>query len=76
MKRDDFRIMVKNIAGLYNHIVYIDKMLPSIDIFDPVNLETVYHIQDEDALNMLDNIPDDIEDRDYILYTLNSAGVI
>ena len=56
-----------------DYIVTINYKLPYISLTN--NQNSIWFSQGEDAQNLIDNIPSDINDEYYLLWYLESAGI-
>ena len=55
--------------------VQINEGLPYVGVDDP-NGESLYFVQEEQAQELLNQVPSNIEDKHYILWILDSSGIL
>lgn len=77
MNRKDFLENVEQVAASYRNAGYevqIDDGLPTVGV--SYKGRDVFFCQDEEAQNFIEQCPEDINEEDYILFVLDSAGVL
>lgn len=78
MERNKFLEMAKEVAASYKNKGYqvgISHKLPTIGINGPEG-EDIFFTQEEEATKLLEEVPDDMDEEVYILFILDSAGIL
>lgn len=80
MRPDEYKEHIEEIAASLNHTAHINSAIPWICVEDDRG-ETTYFSQGDDAKDLLTEAETaanrfNVTEEDYILFTLESAGVI